>query len=101
MKRIVLSIAFALSMPAAAHADFASRTTCGRTYMGKYECSSVVSRGPQYTGPVELRTPQEIKDEEDRWIAYCQPKRGAPDEYGVVRMIYAHKGCEFGATGPR
>lgn len=99
MKRIVLSIALALGMTAAAHADYVSRTTCGRTYMGKYECSSTFSRGPQFTGPVELRTPEEIKEEEERWVAYCKPTRGQPDQYGVVRMVYAHKGCEFGATG--
>lgn len=32
-----------------------------------------------------------------KWEEFCQPRR-TYDEYGVVRLVYAHKGCEFGRS---
>lgn len=31
-----------------------------------------------------------------RWDEFCKPTPGEPDAYGMVRLQYAHKGCEFG-----
>ena len=33
----------------------------------------------------------------ERWEAFCKPKRTYDDE-GVVRLLYARKGCEFGRS---
>ena len=33
----------------------------------------------------------------EKWEAYCKPKRTYDDE-GVVRLVYARKGCEFGRS---
>lgn len=32
-----------------------------------------------------------------KWEAFCQPTRHA-DELGVIRLRYAHEGCEFGRS---
>ena len=100
MTKILIAAAAAALVASAipAQADYQSRTTCGRTYLGKYECTSSFGRQTLRSGPVELRTNAEIQEEEDRWVAYCKPRRGPPDQYGVVRMLYAHPGCEFGAV---
>jgi len=33
----------------------------------------------------------------EKWEAFCKPKRTYDDE-GVVRLLYARKGCEFGRS---
>src|SRR6201989_1052591 len=33
----------------------------------------------------------------EKWEAYCKPKRTFDSE-GVVRLVYARKGCEFGRS---
>jgi hypothetical protein len=46
---------------------------------------------------------QEKEDEKarrasiEKWEAFCKPKRTYDDE-GVVRLVYARKGCEFGRS---
>jgi ribonuclease HI len=48
-------------------------------------------------------TTQEQEDEKarrasiEKWEAFCKPKRTYDDE-GVVRLVYARKGCEFGRS---
>ena len=40
----------------------------------------------------------DFKEKQERiskWEAFCRPAR-PPDQYGVVRLTYAHSGCEFG-----
>ena len=52
----------------------------------------------------EARNPaQELEDQRarrasiEKWEAFCKPKRTYDDE-GVVRLLYARKGCEFGRS---
>jgi hypothetical protein len=33
----------------------------------------------------------------EKWEAFCKPRR-TYDEEGVVRLVYARKGCEFGRS---
>ena len=33
----------------------------------------------------------------EKWEAFCKPTRNIDSE-GVGRLVYAHKGCEFGRT---
>ncbi|SDP12512.1 hypothetical protein [Afipia sp. GAS231] len=46
---------------------------------------------------------QEQEDEKatrasiEKWEAYCKPTRNIDSE-GVGRLVYAHKGCEFGRS---
>ncbi|WP_156435142.1 hypothetical protein [Bradyrhizobium lablabi] len=51
-----------------------------------------------------VRNPaQELEDEKarrasiEKWEAFCKPKRTYDNE-GVVRLVYARKGCEFGRS---
>lgn len=49
--------------------------------------------------PVEL-SPEEVAAKEAsiaKWEAYCQPKR-TYDDLGMIRLVYAKKGCEFGRS---
>lgn len=97
MTKTILVAALAALVSTSALADHVSRTTCGRTYMGRYECSSTFTRtSPVGPKAADMRTREEIQAEDDAWVAYCQPRRGPPDKYGVVRLIYAHPGCDLG-----
>ena len=46
---------------------------------------------------------QELEDEKarrasiEKWEAFCKPTR-TYDKEGVVRLVYAKKGCEFGRS---
>jgi hypothetical protein len=46
---------------------------------------------------------QELEDEKarrasiEKWEAFCKPQR-TYDSEGVVRLVYARKGCEFGRS---
>jgi hypothetical protein len=51
-----------------------------------------------------VRNPaQELEDEKarrasiEKWEAFCKPTRTYDNE-GVVRLVYARKGCEFGRS---
>ena len=51
-----------------------------------------------------VRNPTQDQEDEkakragiEKWEAFCKPKRTYDDE-GVVRLIYARKGCEFGRS---
>jgi hypothetical protein len=52
----------------------------------------------------EPRNPaQELEDQRarrasiEKWEGFCKPQR-TYDNLGVVRLVYAHKGCEFGRS---
>lgn len=52
----------------------------------------------------EARNPaQELEDQRarrasiEKWEGFCKPQR-TYDNLGVVRLVYAHKGCEFGRS---
>ena len=52
----------------------------------------------------EARNPaQEIEDQKarrasiDKWEGFCKPVR-TYDNFGVGRLVYAHRGCEFGRS---
>jgi len=51
-----------------------------------------------------VRNPAQDQEDEkakrasiEKWEAFCKPKRTYDDE-GVVRLLYARKGCEFGRS---
>lgn len=95
LKHLFIAAAFLVSFNATAPADVVTSTVCGK-YVGSYRC--VTRSGVVENVPVEQRTQEEIEQFNRDWEAFCQPQRTAPDQYGVIRMIYAHPGCEFGRT---
>ena len=46
---------------------------------------------------------QELEDQRarrasiDKWEGFCKPQR-TYDSFGVGRLVYAHKGCEYGRS---
>ena len=38
-----------------------------------------------------------IQEEDRKWAAFCKPAR-THDDLGVVRLVYARPGCEFGRS---
>lgn len=100
MKKTIFAAAFAaLTFATSASAELVTTTTCGRSGYRSHSC--VTSSAFVTHAPIEQRTEAEIEKFNSDWDRYCKPQRGAPDRYGVVRMIYAHPDCEFGATGDR
>lgn len=97
MKKTIFAAAFAaLTFATSASAELVTTTTCGRSGYRSHSC--VTSSAFVTHAPIEQRTEAEIEKFNRDWEAHCQPKRGVPDQYGVTRMVYAHAGCEFGAT---
>lgn len=99
MKRILISTALVLSSLAATApaSAFEARTSCiySRT-MGTSSCRFVVNAPEK---PIEL-TAQELYERETRavkWEKFCQPQKTV-DDLGVVRLVYAQRGCEFGRS---
>lgn len=91
MKNFLIAAAL-LAAATSANADTSVNTTCNSA-----GCSTTVR--DLTIANTELRTPQEIEQFNLDWEEYCKPQRRAPDMYGAIRMVYAHPGCEFGATG--
>lgn len=60
----------------------------------------LLNRDPRIIHVPQPTTAEDRKaqaDEIAKWEAFCQPRRGR-DEYGVIRLSYAQKGCEFGRS---
>lgn len=55
----------------------------------------LLDKGPRIVHLPPMTEAQQVEDR--KWEAFCQPVRNA-DEWGVVRLSYAHKGCEFGRS---
>lgn len=82
---------------------------CTRDYSGASICTTTSGKVEEPPRPKPLNSKAEaaaaaaaLKQENERiekWEAYCQPT-GKIDEFGVTRLSYAHKGCEFGISEP-
>jgi len=65
-------------------------------YYGK-TCRTVGREDP-VRDPAQEAADLRARQEEDRkWAAYCKPAR-THDDLGVVRLVYARPGCEFGRS---
>lgn len=96
MKRLVLAAlaATALISPACAggfnwqcyHSRFATN------------CSMVEIGAPAPLSPAETAEREAARQAElEKWTKFCQPV-GKTDDMGMVRLSYAHPGCEFGRS---
>lgn len=70
--------------------------TCrnGRDQRG-FACTTLFNPTPLDAGPRILQGPGD--DYDKGWVEFCKP-RVVTDQYGVERLIYARKGCEFGRS---
>lgn len=80
-----------------AHADGMSINCHSTHFYGSYQSGCTISDrdGRSEQGPV--LSAAEIEALDAKWLEFCQPTR-TTDAEGVIRLRYAHKGCEFGRT---
>jgi hypothetical protein len=78
-----------------------STTVCKPNIGGGSTCTtreSMPAQPPRQLSQAEERQQREERDASIRkWEAYCKPTRRV-DKEGVIRLQYAHEGCEFGRS---
>lgn len=93
MKRIVLAALAALALTSPALADGVKSHCTYSRYFGSTCTLTAIADPPPLTA-AEIAA----RDAEDgKWLAFCKPVR-QPDDAGVIRLHYAHEGCEFGRS---
>ena len=98
MKNIYFIVALTL-MSSAAQA-WEVRTSCAHSrYYGSTSCRTVgIEDQPQTRDTAQEAEDLKLKQEGiKKWEAFCKPTR-THDELGMVRLVYARNGCEFGRT---
>jgi len=98
MKNIYFIVALTL-MSSAAQA-WEVRTSCAQSrYYGSTSCRTVgIEDQPQTRDTAQEAEDLKLKQEGiKKWEAFCKPTR-THDELGMVRLVYARSGCEFGRT---
>ena len=98
MKNIYFIVALTL-MSTAAQA-WEVRTSCAHSrFYGATSCKTVgIEDQPQTRDTAQEAEDLKIKQEGiKKWEALCKPTR-TRDELGMVRLVYARSGCEFGRT---
>jgi hypothetical protein len=98
MKNKAIYVLIGLALMTVSAQAWEIRTTCSHSrYYGSSSCRTVGIEDQ----PVTRDYAQEAEDAKARqqriknWEAFCKPTR-TYDELGVVRLVYAEKGCEFG-----
>jgi len=87
-----------------------SSTRCKPSAYGPETCTTTTTKNddadqgsqgsstPRQKSAAEARKEQQEADARDRrWEAFCKPT-GVVDKFGVTRLQYAHRGCEFGIS---
>jgi hypothetical protein len=84
-----------------------SSTQCKPSAYGAPTCTTTTTKNddadqgsstPRQKSAAEARKEQQEADARDRrWEAFCKPT-GVVDKFGVTRLQYAHRGCEFGIS---
>lgn len=97
MKRIIALAILALASVGSAHAgevETGYRVDCyNNSYGHGCKYSPVFSRSLTVT-------PEESAERDERiaaWESFCKPTP-VEDKFGVTRLTYAHKNCDFGRT---
>lgn len=61
-----------------------------------WTASVVVGRGGHSTSPAIVARRTVTPAMRAAWTARCQPRDSEPDRYGIIRVIYAAPGCQYG-----
>ena len=100
MKSKTIYVLVGLALMSGAAQAWEIRTTCSHSrFYGSSSCRTVgIEDQPQtrdYAQEAEdyKARQQRIKN----WEAFCKPTRTYDNE-GVIRLVYAKKGCEFGRS---
>lgn len=93
MKRTVMAAVAALALTSPALAGgFQEHCTHSRFFGSTCTWTAIPDRAPLTDEEFAA-----IRREDEKWFAFCKPV-GAPDSLGVIRLRYAHEGCEFGRS---
>jgi hypothetical protein len=98
MKNKAIYVLIGLALMSVSAQAWEIRTTCSHSrFYGSSSCRTVGIEDQ----PVTRDYAQEAEDAKARqqriknWEAFCKPTR-TYDDLGVVRLVYAERGCEFG-----
>jgi hypothetical protein len=99
MKTILHAIA-ALALLSSSALAWEVRTNCAHSrFYGSTSCRTVgIEDQPQIRD--EAREAEDYRARQEsikKWEAFCKPTR-TYDNFGVVRLVYARNGCEFGRS---
>jgi hypothetical protein len=99
MKTTVYVIATLALLSSSAQA-WEVRTSCAHSrFYGTTSCRTVgIEDQPQIRD--EAREAEDYRAKQEsikKWEAFCKPTR-TYDNFGVVRLVYARSGCEFGRS---
>jgi hypothetical protein len=99
MKTILHAIA-ALALLSSSAQAWEVRTSCAHSrFYGSTSCRTVgIEDQPQIRD--EAREAEDYRARQEsikKWEAFCKPTR-TYDNFGVVRLVYARSGCEFGRS---
>jgi hypothetical protein len=91
----IATLAF-LSTPAAADGwDVVEQCTYSK-FFGR-TCTTSYRDAPAHNPALEQEEQKAKRTSVEKWEAFCKPTRTLDNE-GVVRLVYAKKGCEFGRS---
>jgi hypothetical protein len=95
-----LYVIFALAVLSSSAQAWEVRTNCAHSrFYGTGSCRTVgIEDQPQIRDEAQEAEDYKAKQESiKKWEAYCKPSRSY-DNFGMVRLSYAKKGCEFGRS---
>lgn len=97
MKHIVIAaVAILVAAPAFAQERTTTTTRCIEMGDGKSCTTTSMDLSSGYVSRrISKEEQAEIDNRHAKWVAFCKPV-GKIDAYGMNRLSYAHKGCEFG-----
>jgi len=93
MRKLVLAALAAVTFASTASAGGYSRAcTYSQFYGSRCTWQTVKDPAPPTEAEIEAKRVENAK-----WEAFCKPVR-TPDSLGMIRLTYAHPGCEFGRS---
>ena len=95
-----LYVMFALALLSSSAQAWEVRTNCAHSrFYGATSCRTVgIEDQPQVRDEAQEAEDYRAKQESiKKWEAYCKPSRSY-DNFGMVRLVYAKRGCEFGRS---
>jgi hypothetical protein len=96
MKFIAIMIAM-LALTSSSAEAWEIRTTCTDSRLFGRSCRTVGIDDQERDYTKEAADYQANQERDKKWEAFCKPAR-TYDDLGVVRLVYARPGCEFGRS---
>lgn len=92
MRKLVLAALAVLTVTSAQAAGYSRVCTYSQFYGSRCTWQAIRDPAPPTEAEIEAKRADIAK-----WEAFCKPVRNVGDD-GLVRLTYAHKGCEFGRS---